>query len=238
MSDARLFPNKVVGLIPARGGSKGIPGKNLVPLLGKPLISYTCEAALTSRQLDMAIVSTDDARVAETAGQYGITEIHERSPALSTDDAPMVEVVRDVATWLDLRGIAWHLIVLLQPTSPLRTFIHIDEAMALLAQQDGASLVSVTRVSHRFVPSSLMTLDQSGWVRPLDATAVSLARRQEKPVLYARNGPAIVATGRESLEGGSLYADPCVGYVMSPLDSIDVDDADDLELAGLLLKRR
>lgn len=214
-----------------------MPRKNLTSLCGKPLLSYTCEAALASSLLESVIVSTDDPEIADVADQSGIRQILHRAPQLAADDTPMIDVVRDTAAQLDERDIPWRVIVLLQPTSPLRNATHIDAALTLMAKSSAATIVSVTPVPHRFVPESLMVLDERGILVPLKP-GDPVTRRQDKPRLYARNGPAILAVSRSTLEAGRLYGDPTVGYIMSANDSVDIDDEDDLRLAAFLLSAR
>ncbi|MGH3104275.1 MAG: cytidylyltransferase domain-containing protein [Gaiellaceae bacterium] len=217
----------VVGLIPARGGSKGIPGKNLAPLAGKPLIAWTIEAARASRTLTRVVVSTDDEEIAAVARQLG-AEVLARPGALAADDTPMLEVVRHALAELGSTDV----LVLLQPTSPLRRPDHIDQALLVLLEDERRdAVVSVVEVPHRFRPGSLMELDGGRLRRLSEETA---ARRQDKPPVYARNGPAVLALRPERL-GDDLYGGDCRPYVMAPLDSIDVDGPDDLRLAELLL---
>ena len=219
----------VVGLIPARGGSKGIPRKNLAPLGGKPLIAWTIAAALGSERLSRTVVSTDDPEVADVARALG-AEVLDRPPELAGDGTPMSEVVahaqRELAPETAL--------VLLQPTSPLRTSRHVDEAVERLLGSGADGVVSVVEVPHRYGSSSLMRLDGDRLVR-LDETAY--AGRADKPVLYARNGPAILALAAGRI-GDDLYAGDLRPYVMDAEDSVDVDEPFDLELAEFLLSRR
>jgi len=218
----------VVGLIPARGGSKGIPRKNLAPLGGKPLIAWTIAAALESQRLTRTVVSTEDAEIAEVARGLG-TEVLERPSVLARDDTPMHEVLAHAAD--DLRPA--EALVLLQPTSPLRTAADIDAAVELLVTSGADAVVSVVEVPHQYGPASLMRLDGDRLVPFDDRT---YATRQQKPVAYARNGPAILALRPERL-GADLYAGDLRAYVMEQRDSVDVDEQFDLELAEFLLRR-
>jgi CMP-N,N'-diacetyllegionaminic acid synthase len=216
----------VVGLIPARGGSKAIPRKNLAPLGGKPLIAWTIEAARASKALTAVVVSTESDEVAEAA--VG-AQILRRPAPLADDDAPMRSVIDHALAELGAPGV----LVLLQPTSPLRRSEHIDEAVRLLLDGDADCVVSVVEVPHRFGPDSLMALDD-GRLVPIAETAT---RRQEKRPVYARNGPAILAMRPDRISG-DLYGGDCRPYLMRPEDSVDVDEQFDLELAEFLLERR
>jgi CMP-N,N'-diacetyllegionaminic acid synthase len=214
---------EILGLIPARGGSKGIPRKNLVPIAGKPLLTWTVDAARDARELTRVVVSTDDDEIAAAAG----VEVLRRPAELAADDTPMLAVVRHAVDEL-----APEVVVLLQPTSPLRRGEHIDAAVRLLLDSGADSVVSVVEVPHAFRPESLMDV-ADGRVVPRSASA----SRQEKALVYARNGPAVLALRAERL-GEHLYAGDCRAYVMDERDSLDVDGPFDLELADLLLRSR
>jgi CMP-N-acetylneuraminic acid synthetase len=228
---------QVLGLIPARGGSKGIPRKNLVPLGGRPLIAYTCEAALGSRRLTRTIVSTDDADIAGAAERCGVAAPFLRPAHLAADDTPMLDVLQDALATLarDERYIP-DAIVLLQPTSPFRGARHIDAAVDLLEATGADSVVSVVEVPHQFTPASLLSMDGDR-VRPWSGSAGPL-RRQDKPRLFARNGPAVVAVLRRVIEQGRLYGEDTRALVMRRDESIDIDDTFDLQVAELMLASR
>ncbi len=215
----------VVGLIPARGGSKGIPRKNLAPLAGKPLLAWTVESA---RGLSRVVVSTDSEEIAALARGLG-AEVIDRPAELATDEAPMLDVIRHALRELG----ACDVLVLLQPSSPLRRAQHVDEAVRFLVESGADSVVSVVEVPHRFRPSSLMALED-GRLVPLAAELPT--RRQDKPLVYARNGPAVLALRPERL-GESLYGGDCRPYLMDARSSLDVDEPFDLELAEALLGR-
>jgi CMP-N-acetylneuraminic acid synthetase len=219
----------VVGLIPARGASKGIPRKNLAQLGGKPLVAWTIAAALESRRVERTVVSTDDPEVAEVARAHGAEVLH-RPPELAADETPMRDVVDHAVRELEPETA----LVLLQPTSPLRTSRHVDDAVELLLASGADAVVSVVEVPHRYGTASLMRLDGERLLR-LDET--QYAGRADKPVLYARNGPAILALRADRI-GDDLYGGDLRPYVMDGADSVDVDETFDLELAEFLLSRR
>ncbi|HYZ77594.1 MAG TPA: acylneuraminate cytidylyltransferase family protein [Gaiellaceae bacterium] len=217
---------EVVALIPARGGSKAIPRKNLAPLGGRPLLAWAVDAARESQAVTRTLVSTDDGEIAETARGLG-AEVLDRPPELAADETPMRDVIEHAVRELPRADV----LVLLQPTSPLRRARHVDEAVELLLTSGADSVVSVVEVPHRYRPGSLMALDGDRLVRLADDHA---ATRQEKPLVYARNGPAILALRADRI-GPDLYGGDCRAYVMEQRDSVDVDDPFDLELAELLL---
>jgi CMP-N,N'-diacetyllegionaminic acid synthase len=211
----------VLGLIPARGGSKGIPRKNLAPLAGKSLLAWTVEAAHEARELTRVVVSTDDDEIATAAA----ADVLRRPAGLAADDTPMIDVIRHAVDELQPE-----LVVLLQPTSPLRRSEHVDGAVQLLLETGADSVVSVVAVPHRYNPDALMDLVDGRLV------ARGVARtRQAKAQVYARNGPAVLALRTERL-GRDLYDGDCRAYVMDERSSLDVDSPFDLELADLLLR--
>jgi CMP-N-acetylneuraminic acid synthetase len=213
----------VLGLIPARGGSKGIPRKNLAPVGGRPLLAWTVEAARAASELTRTVVSTDDDEIAAAAG----IEVLRRPEELAANETPMAAVVRHA-----IDELAPDVVVLLQPTSPLRRGEHIDEAVRQLLESGADAVVSVVEVPHAYRPESLMDV--------VDGRVVSrgaVGTRHEKPLVYARNGPAVLVLRADKLQD-DLYAGDCRAYVMDERDSLDVDTAFDLELADLLLGSR
>jgi CMP-N-acetylneuraminic acid synthetase len=238
---------EILGVIPARGGSKGIPRKNLALLGGRPLVAHTCDAARASRTLTRVVVSTDDEEVAATAQRLGVEVPFLRPRTLAADDTPMLDVLLDLVTTLERDAYRPDAVVLLQPTSPFRRAQHIDEAVAVLLESDADSVVSVVVVPHQFTPSSLLRLDGGRLVPATGAPGLperrglspGPLRRQDKPTLFARNGPAVLAVRTAVLiERRVLYGPETRPLIMSREDSIDIDDAFDLEVAELLLAAR
>lgn len=228
-----------MGLIPARGGSRGIPQKNLARLAGKPLLAWTCEAALASRTLSRCVLSTDDEEIAAAGRACGVEVPFLRPSELARDDTPAFPVIADALARLSAAGRPADVVVLLQPTSPLRRAEHIDAAVDLLLGSDVDTVVSVVRVPHQFVPSSLLRLDDAGRLASYLPGGEGALRRQDKEELYARNGPAVYAARVEALMArGALYGCLTGPYVMGAFDSLDIDDADDLALCEALLQKR
>lgn len=237
----------VLGIIPARGGSKGIPNKNLVPLCGRPLLAYTADAVRQSTRVTRTVVSTDDPAIAEAARGLGLEVPFARPAGLAADDAVMLPVVQHALQALRDSGFRPDAVVLLQPTSPLRRAEHIDAAIALLETSGAESVVSVVEVPHQFNPVSVMRLDGE-LLRPfLDGASTDsgpgtlrdiVARRQDKPRVLARNGPAVLVMRAATIDGGSLYGDDCRPMVMSAEESLDIDTPWDLAVAECILSRR
>lgn len=225
----------IVALIPARGGSKGIPGKNIASCGGKPLIAHTILAAREAAGIDRVLVSTDDDNIAAVALDWGAEVPFRRPESLSGDEVPMIGVLQHALSWLESAREQVDALVLLQPTSPLRRAAHIDGALGLFLQHRPTSVVSIVEVPHRFHPMSVLKLEQ-GYLSPYLENAAAPARRQEKPPVFARNGPAILVSTPAAIRSGTLYGDRCMAYPMPHRESIDIDDPEDLELANLLMQ--
>lgn len=231
----------ILGLIPARGGSKGIPRKNIVPLAGRPLLAYTCEAACDSQILSRVILSTDDEEIAEIGRKFGVEAPFLRPQELAQDDTPSLAVARHVIEWLMTHeGWEAEILVLLQPTSPLRQSYHINAALGLLEETNADTVVSVVPVPHRFSPFAIMELED-GLLRDFwkDSLPFDRLRRQNLPVLFARNGPAILATHVKTIRNSeSFYGERVIPYHMNEEDSVDIDTTFDIRLAEWLLQQR
>jgi len=225
---------KSVAVIPARGGSKGILRKNLTSLGGRPLISYSIEASSNAFLLHKTIISTDDLEIAEVCRGLGAEVPLLRPPELASDSAPMVGVLQHALSWLNSHEVDPDCLVLLQPTSPFRKSAHIDEAINLFYESNADTVVSITEVPHRFLPTSLLR-SEGGLLKPFIESDLPVLRRQDKPRLYARNGPAILVVRSTLIRLGKLYGDKTIGYPMDFQGSIDIDSEEDLALAELFI---
>jgi len=229
---------KFLAIIPARGGSKGIPNKNSVDVAGKPLIQYTIEAALKSKCLDRLIISTDDKKIAKVGKKCGVKVPFMRPDELAQDDTPAIDVVLHTLDWLKQNNsYKPDVVVYLQPTSPLRTEKHIDEAIQLYVNKHADTVVSVIEVPHNFSPYKLLKLDQEKlvdfWKEPIDFNRY---QRQEVPKLYARNGPAILITKTDVIrKEKTFYGEKVSPYMMDLYASIDIDTPSDLRLSEWLI---
>jgi CMP-N,N'-diacetyllegionaminic acid synthase len=226
----------VLGVVPARGGSKGIPNKNLVMLAERPLLAYTADAARQSRRLSRCIVSTDDETIAEAARRLGFEVPFLRPCELACDDTPMLPVLQHAAREVGRAASPPDAVVLLQPTSPLRRAVHIDAAIDLLETSGADSVVSVVEVPHQFNPMSVMRVEDGRLQSFLDGPLIT--RRQDKPRVYARNGPAVLVVRTHVLEAGSLYGSDSRPLAMTASESVDIDGPEDLVLAEILLQKR
>jgi CMP-N-acetylneuraminic acid synthetase len=231
---------RVLGLIPARGGSKGIPHKNIANVFGKPLIAWTIEEARNA-SLDRLVMSSDSSEIIQVAEAIGGVEVPFIRPGeLAADDTPAVEVVLHALKWLR-RNDRYEpdAVMILQPTSPLRRSAQIDEAIALLFEREADTVVSVVKVPHNMVPGSLMQIRPDGVLEAVLPLEGAVSNRHAKKVFYARNGPAILLIRREQLlERQSLYGNRMIPFVMSREDSFDIDDEFDLKMCELMLRLR
>lgn len=222
---------EVLAIVPARGGSKGLPRKNVLDLAGQPLIGWTLAAAAESAYLDRCIVSTDDDEIAEVARRHGGDVPFMRPADLATDDADTFDAIRHAIERLPGYGIT----VILQPTSPLRITADIDRAIELMVQQDAPSCVSVVEPAKS--PFWSYRIDGHR-LRPLFDAQYSRMRRQALPPAYALNGAVYVASTPWLLAHGNCLGDDTVAYVMPAERSIDIDTAFDLELAAFYHSHR
>jgi CMP-N-acetylneuraminic acid synthetase len=202
------------------------------------LLSYTTDAARASKRLTRVVASTDDEEIAAVARELGVDVPFLRPSRLAADETPMLDVLVDLLATLGAREqYRPDMLVLLQPTSPFRRAEHIDDAVELLSSSGSDSVVSVTQVPHQFTPSSLMRLEHDRLVPWAQGPVPT--RRQDKPLLFARNGPAVLAVRTSVVsDHRSLYGEDIRGLVMSRVDSLDIDDGLDLELASLLMAAR
>lgn len=226
--------SRVIATVCARGGSKGLPGKNLRPLGGTPLIVHTIGQALACRGIEGVFVSTDDARIAEVAQRAGAQVPYLRPAELATDEAPKLPAIEHLVAHLERGGMPIATVVDLQPTSPLRKPEDIEAALQLLGDAD--LVVSVTEPSHN--PYYTLAETDAQGVLQLSKPA-RFARRQDAPAVWGLNGSIYVwrraALPKAIAEGfWSVRARP---YAMPRRRSVDIDDLEDFELAQWLLQR-
>ncbi|AYF16587.1 TPA: acylneuraminate cytidylyltransferase family protein [Vibrio parahaemolyticus] len=221
---------KVIALIPARGGSKRLPRKNVLPLNGKPLIAWSIDAANNCPYIDKVLVSTDDQEIADIALQFG-AEVPELRPEHLASDTAKTESV--LIYTLEKFGKGDEILVLLQPTSPLRTTQHINEALELFIEKQALSVVSVTPCEHSPLWSNTLPEDGSmgGFLRP-----EALNRSQDLGEFYRLNGAIYIFDARDLLEQKKIhYTAKSYAYVMDNRVSFDIDQKLDFELAEFFL---
>lgn len=231
--------DKVLAIIPARGGSTGVPRKNIRLVRGKPLIAYTIETALSAKHLfHRVIVSTDEQEIADVARRYGAEVPFLRPAELAGDDAPMVPVLQHAVRFVEQQDnirLGW--VYLLQPTDPFRTVEDIEAALRLGRAGGCDSVISVVQVFS--VHPILMKRIENGRLLPYCIEEKEGTRRQDyQPPAYMRNG-AIYLTRRDVLmEHNSIWGDVIRPYIMPPERSVGVDSELDLKLVEILMKER
>ena len=229
---------KILAIIPARGGSKGVVRKNLRPLGGKPLLAWTAAAARGSEYLDRTILSSEDDEIIALAGELGLDVPFKRPEALARDDTPGIAPVLHALELLKTEN--YDYVVLLQPTSPLRQAADIDAAISRCIDGAAPACVSVCETPHP--PWWMFGLDAKNRLVPvLDAAAIP-ARRQDAPRTYQLNGAVYVAQTawltRQDAAGQPGFIGPeTLASIMPYERSLDIDTETDLELAEILLRQ-
>ncbi len=226
---------KILGIIPARGGSKGIPGKNIKKLNGKPLIFYTINEAKKSKFLDNIIVSTEDNKIEKVAKKYGI-EVVKRPKKLSTDNSTSISVLKHTIINLEkTKKFFPDIIVMLQPTSPLRKSSDIDLAIEKFLKTDCDTIIGVTEVQH---PPYWTYYIENGRLIPIIEGGEKIFRRQDSKKFYQINGAIYIISRNKILKQDSIISKNNFPYIMPPQRSIDIDNEMDFKLAELLLEEK
>ena len=226
---------RVLGLVPARGGSKGVARKNLRLLAGKPLLQYTAEAARQAKRLGRVLLSTDDPEIAEVGRRCGLWAPFLRPPRLAADDTPMFPVVVHALDWLEENGERFDAVCLLQPTSPLRRAADIDGCIDRLVDTGADCVVTVRPVPERFNPHWAYFLDDEGFLRLALGEREPIARRQELPRAYHRDGSVYVSRVSVIRQQGSLYGSRVLPYHADAAVSVNLDHEADWRRAEELL---
>lgn len=233
---------KILAVVPARGGSKGVPGKNLRPLAGHPLIYYMIRYARASRYISRVAVSTDDEKIAEVARSYGADVPFLRPKELAMDTTPLNPVLQHALAYYDAIGWKADAVISLQPTSPLITTEIIDSVIELFASAGSDSVVTVSEIKHGH-PYRAKIMHNDGRLENFckEIDGEKFFNRQERPTAYAYNG-AIYLRKRELVEewnGKNMgMGNDCRGVVISHEYAANIDDECDLKMAELLLKER
>jgi CMP-N,N'-diacetyllegionaminic acid synthase len=227
-----------IAIIPARGGSKRLPGKNLMMIAGKPLIGWTIEAAIESGIFNRVIVSTDSWEIAVMAAQFGAEVPFMRPDELSQDDTPSIDVLVHAANELIIRNnTSLSHLACLQPTSPLRTALNIRDAVMLLEEKKADAVISVCKSEHSPLWSNILpeSLSLDGFI----PENVQKTPSQQLPAYYRLNGALYFCSIPRMIEERTLFLKTnAFAYVMSRKDSIDIDDQVDFDLAAIYLSQR
>jgi len=229
-------PMNILGVIPARGGSKSVPRKNISLLLGRPLIAYTIAAAQNSQRLTRFLVSSDDEEIIAVAKKYGAPVPFVRPDNLATDQAPTLPVVQHAIQWLETEyNFRFDYVVLLQPTTPLRTAADIDAVIEKLVNTGADSVVSVCDVD-AYHPARMRRIVGDQLVELPIKEPKEMARRQDLEPIYIRNG-AVYAVRREVvMEQNSMIGVISRPYVMPVEQSVNIDSPMDMLVAQYLMK--
>lgn len=227
---------KVLALIPARGGSKGLPGKNIRPMCGKPLIAWSIEKAKLSKYLDMVLVTTDCAEIAAVSEHFGAHVPFLRPAELATDKASTYDAIRHALNFLrDKEGRTFDYIVLLEPTSPLREDDDIDRMLELLARQevDFDSIISVGEVDEH--PSIVKRLN-GATLEPFCPELLQTTRRQDNEPAYFPYGVAYIAKTDVLLAENTFYTRRCTYFKIKRYQNYEIDDIYGFLCAGSIMK--
>lgn len=226
---------RVLGLVPARGGSKGVPRKNIRILGSKYLLQYTAEAALAARRLSRVVLSTEDQEIAEIGRRCGLETPFIRPAELAEDDTPMLPVVQHAVSWMERHGERFDAVCLLQPTNPLRRPEDIDACIELLETSKADAVVTVLPVPSEYNPHWVYFQDAEGLLRLSTGETDPIPRRQELPPAFHREGSVYVTRKDVLMERNSLYGHHLAGYTLDPARCVNIDSLEDWEHAAALL---
>lgn len=228
--------DKTLAFIPARAGSKGVKDKNINELAGKPLIAYTIEEAAKSKIFEDIVVSTDSTKIAEVARLYGANVPFLRPKELALDDSPTMDAIFHCLDYMINNGKKYDIIMLLQPTSPLRQWYHIKEAYKLFNEKQADFVVSLCECEHS--PLWTNTIDEDLRMDNFIRQEVKNVRRQDLATYYRLNGAVYVAKVDKLLEEKSFFGRNSYAYIMNKYSSVDIDSIEDFEFAEFVLNRR
>lgn len=227
--------DRTLAFIPARAGSKGIKDKNIKELAGKPLIAYTIEEAAKSNIFKDIVVSTDSTKIAEVARLYGANVPFLRPKELALDDSPTMDAIFHCLDYMINNGKKHDIIMLLQPTSPLRQWYHIKEAYELFNEKQADFVVSLCECEHS--PLWTNTIDEDLRMDNFIRQEVKNVRRQDLATYYRLNGAVYVAKVDKLLEEKSFFGRNSYAYIMNKYSSVDIDSIEDFEFAEFVLKK-
>jgi CMP-N,N'-diacetyllegionaminic acid synthase len=230
-----MIENKsVLAIITARGGSKGIPLKNIYPLVGKPLIQYTIDAALNSKYIDEVIVSTDNKKIAGISKNLGASIPFIRPAKLAGDSVSSEDVILHSLEWMEKKEKKqFELFILLQPTSPLRKSIHIDEAIELFYKRKAVALISVCNVKQH--PYWMKVINKEGKLQNLMVKNKVNTRRQKLPNIFIPNGSIYISDIKAFNKCKSFITEKTIPYLMDENVSFDIDNLFDIKIVEFLM---
>jgi len=225
---------KILSIIPARGGSKGLPKKNILDLAGKPLIAWTIEASLSSKYITKTIVSSDDKEILDISKQYGAA-IVERPDGLSSDVATSESVAEHAINYLESMGEIFDIVIFLQPTSPLRGSKDIDSAFKTMFDSCATAVISTCEFDNKILKTFIE--NSNGFLEGSSKNKYPFVRRQDLPLVYMPNGAIYIVSIESFKKVNSFLTSKTVNYIMPEDRSIDIDSQDDLiEIQKILVK--
>ena len=224
----------ILAIIPARGGSKGFPGKNIYPVNGKPLIAYTIKASLESKLITKTVVSSDDDSVLDVSKSFG-SDVLKRPKQYATDEASSEVVVLDTIEQLKKKGQIFDLFVLLQPTSPLRDAGDIDSALQNILDHNANAIISVINIGVK--PFKTYFLDKEGFLKGVHSNESPNMRRQDLPDAYLANGAIYCTYVKQFEKCKSFIPNGTIPYIMSNEKSVDVDSVLDIAELEQIMKK-
>jgi CMP-N,N'-diacetyllegionaminic acid synthase len=229
---------RILAIIPARGGSKGVPGKNIKLLGGFPLLAYTAKIALLSKSLTSVILSSDSEDIIEVAKNCGLIIPFVRPLEIAQDTTPTIDVILHALQWHEKQHIFFDAVCLLQVTSPFRTLEFLDSAIEKFVESGCDSLVSVQRVPHEYNPHWTFEVNAEGNLKIATGEAEIIPRRQELPTAYHRDGCIYLTKTEVLLKEHSLYGKSIAFIESEPEFYVNIDTMQDWEKAEEIVKNK
>lgn len=224
----------ILAIIPARGGSKGLPGKNIMDLCGKPVIAWSIDSCLQAPCIGSVIVSSDDHLILKAASDYGADTLL-RPKELATDSSAMIPVVKHVLGELKEQFSRFKFLALVQPTSPLRSWKHLQDAYDMLIRKEADSVISVFESDRSILKSFVL---ENGVLKGVNNNQYPFSRRQDLPAVYKPNGAIYIIEIEKFMHLGALLTSKTIPYIMNEEDSLDIDNLEDFKCVQNILKKR
>lgn len=229
---------RILAVIPARGGSKGVPGKNIKLLNGKPLLEYTSEIALASKLLTEVIVSTDDEKIIGVSRSLGVKVPFIRPFELTQDHTPTIDVIIHALKWFQNQNVFFDAVCLLQVTSPFRTIDFLDAAIEKFSNSGCDSLVSVQKVPHQYNPHWTFVTNANGNLKIATGETKIISRRQELPDAFHRDGSIYITKTEVVLNEHSLYGKSTAFIESDPDFYVNIDTLEDWKKAEKMIQNK
>lgn len=227
------YNKKILGIIPARGGSKSIPRKNIINVGGKPMIAWSIGASLKSKYITKTIISSDDEEILKVGEKFGAVPI-KRPSKYATDSATMMPVIKDCLLQLKKKGESFDILILLQPTSPLRESIDIDEAFTTFFKSKATALISGYEPAKS--PFKSFKMDEKGFLKGLVNNRFTFMSRQDLPKTFYPNGAIYIIYVKEFLKLEKLFTSKTIPFFMPIEKSVDIDSMEDIKKISKIIK--